>query len=83
VCPPRGMVILIPNGSSSVDDEDGMRGFLFTILARAGCEVVAADSVQAGRAVLDEEMQPELLIDCRLGWPVIVRFAIFDSGISD
>jgi DNA-binding NtrC family response regulator len=51
-----------------VDDEDGMRGFLFTILARAGYEVVAADSVQAGRALLDEEVQPDLLItDVRLG----------------
>ena len=62
------MVIVMPHRILVVDDEDGMRGFLFTILAQAGYDVVAADSVQAARAVLDEEVQPDLLItDVRLG----------------
>jgi len=51
-----------------VDDEDGMRGFLSTILTRAGYDVVVAESVKTGRAVLDEEVPPDLLItDVRLG----------------
>ena len=58
----------MPHRILVVDDEDEMRGFLFTILTRAGYDVVAAGSVQAGRAVLDEDVQPDLLItDVRLG----------------
>jgi len=62
------MVIIMPHRILVVDDEDGMRDFLSTILARAGYDVVAANSVQAGRALLDKEVQPDLLItDVRLG----------------
>jgi DNA-binding NtrC family response regulator len=50
-----------------VDDEDGMRSFLSTILARAKYDVVTAESVQAGRSAM-EEASPDLLItDVRLG----------------
>ncbi len=50
-----------------VDDEDGMRRFLFTILTRAGYDVVTAESVQGGSRTL-EEAPPDLLItDVRLG----------------
>ena len=51
-----------------VDDEDGMRRFLFAILTRAGYDVVMAESVKGGSAVL-EEASPDLLItDVRLGY---------------
>lgn len=50
-----------------VDDDDGMRRFLFTILTRAGYDVVTAESVQGGSRTL-EEARPDLLItDVRLG----------------
>ena len=50
-----------------VDDDDGIRSLLFTILARAGYDVVTATSVQVGRSAL-EEASPDLLItDVRLG----------------
>ena len=50
-----------------VDDDDTTRGFLSTVLQRAGYDVVVADGVEAGRSVL-EEAPPDLLItDVRLG----------------
>lgn len=50
-----------------VDDDESMRGFLSTLLQRAGYDVVATDGVEAGMSAL-EETPPDLLIaDVRLG----------------
>ena len=66
-CRHRGMVIAMRHKILVVDDEDGMRRFLFTILTRAGYDVVTAESVQGGSRTL-EEAPPDLLItDVRLG----------------
>jgi DNA-binding NtrC family response regulator len=50
-----------------VDDEDGMRSFLFTILARAGYDVVTAESVQVGSSALEGASADLLITDVRLG----------------
>ena len=50
-----------------VEDDDATRVGLSTLLERAGYDVVATESVQEGRSVL-EEASPDLLItDVRLG----------------
>lgn len=50
-----------------VEDDEGTRGFLSTLLERAGYDVVATDNVQQGKSLL-EEGHPDLLItDIRLG----------------
>lgn len=50
-----------------VEDDEATRGFLSTLLERAGYDVVATDSVQKGKSLL-EEGHPDLLItDIRLG----------------
>jgi DNA-binding NtrC family response regulator len=50
-----------------VEDDEGTRGFLSTLLERTGYDVVATNSVQEGKSVL-EEGHPDLLItDIRLG----------------
>ena len=50
-----------------VEDDQATRGLLSTLLERTGYEVVATDSVQEGRALL-ENGHPDLLItDIRLG----------------
>jgi len=62
------MVITMCHKILVVDDEDGMRRFLSTVLTRAGYDVVAAEGVEAGMRVLDEEAPLDLLItDIRLG----------------
>ena len=51
-----------------VDDEVGMRRFLSAVLTRAGYDVVAAEGVEAGMSVLDEDAPLDLLItDIRPG----------------
>ena len=61
------MVIAMRHKILVVDDDDGMRRFLFTILTRAGYDVVTAENVQGGSRTL-EEAPPDLLItDVRLG----------------
>jgi DNA-binding NtrC family response regulator len=50
-----------------VDDEDGMRTFLSTILARAGYDIVTAESVQVGSSALAEALPDLLITDVRLG----------------
>lgn len=50
-----------------VEDDEGTRGFLSALLERNGYDVVATDSVQKGKSLL-EEGHPDLLItDIRLG----------------
>jgi DNA-binding NtrC family response regulator len=50
-----------------VDDEDGMRTFLFTILTHAGYDVVTAEGVHVGSRVMDEASPDLLITDVRLG----------------
>jgi DNA-binding NtrC family response regulator len=50
-----------------VDDDDGMRIFLSTILERAGYDVVTAEGVQVGRRAMDEASPDLLITDVRLG----------------
>ena len=50
-----------------VDDDDGMRTFLSTILARAGYIVVTAESVRAGSSALEGASADLLITDVRLG----------------
>jgi DNA-binding response OmpR family regulator len=50
-----------------VEDDEATRGLLSTLLERTGYDVVATDSVQEGKSLL-EEGHPDLLItDIRLG----------------
>jgi DNA-binding NtrC family response regulator len=50
-----------------VDDDEGIRSFLFTILAGAGYDVVTAESVQVGRTALAQASPDLLITDVRLG----------------
>lgn len=50
-----------------VEDDEATRGFLSTLLEQTGYDVVATDSVQDGKSLL-EKGHPDLLIaDIRLG----------------
>jgi len=57
----------VPHKILVVDDEDGMRTFLFTILTHAGYDVVTAEGVQVGSRALDEGSPDLLITDVRLG----------------
>jgi DNA-binding NtrC family response regulator len=62
------MVIIMRHKILIVDDDDGTRRFLSTVLTRAGYDVVAGEGVESGMSVLNEEAPLDLLItDIRLG----------------
>lgn len=50
-----------------VEDDLATRVGLSTLLERAGYEVVASESVQEGRSILEEEAPDLLITDVRLG----------------
>jgi len=50
-----------------VEDDDATRIGLSTLLERAGYDVVASESVQEGRSILEEDPPDLLITDVRLG----------------